>query len=157
MALLLRGITDCPLCGNVIEDADEAVLFPPFVLNEIDPLYPLSDTACHRSCLSACPLGPPMLAAVDVLLAGTGPGKRLCAVCGVEARDPDDYLWIGYLGDVSTEPLGRFNYTHLHASHISDWELRDEFLALAKATIDRGRWRGKTLSKLVEAVEAGQA
>jgi hypothetical protein len=154
MAILLCGMSKCPICGNVIEEGDDAVGFPHVVLNEADPLYVLSDAACHRSCLNGDPLGVPMREVSEQYLANAGPGRRACAVCSVEVRDPDDYLFIGYLADPSDGPLGRFNWTHLHKSHISGWPQAGEFLMHAKATLGRGRWRGSALPEIVGEIEA---
>jgi hypothetical protein len=155
MAILLIGKTTCPICGKVIEEGDEAVLFPHIILNELDPLYALSDGACHSACVSADPLGRAMLAAAEEYYKKAGPGKRACVVCGNQVLDPDDYLLIGYLGDSSTEPLGRFNYTHLHKSRIRDWKQADEFLGLARAAVSSGQWQGSALPRVIREIEAG--
>jgi hypothetical protein len=157
MTILLLGETSCAICGNVIDRGDEAVLFSHFVLNDRDPLRALSDAACHAACVGADPRGAAMLAAAEAHATNTGPGKRACAACGGEILEPDDYLLIGYLGDTSADPLGRFNYTHLHMSHIRDWKQADEFLALAKAALDAGRWQGDALAKLVRDIAAGRS
>lgn len=155
MAILIRGTTTCPICGRAIGGQDEAVLFPHFVLNEADPLYPLSDAACHAGCVDSDPVGRLMLAASEQHLANTGPGKRTCAVCGQEVQDPDDYLLIGYLADPAHDALGKFNYTHLHKSHISQWKQAEEFLAAARTTLAGGQWRGPVLAEIVREIEAG--
>lgn len=155
MAIVLLGETSCAICAKVIERGDEAVLFPDVVLNEKDPLFALSDAACHAACVNGDARGRAMLAAADTHLRNTGPGKRACAACGGEILDPDDYLLIPRLGD-STDPLGKFNYTHLHASHIRDWKQADAFLTAAKAAIDAGRWRGRALPKLIGDIETGR-
>jgi hypothetical protein len=157
MAILLLGKTSCAICGNVIDRGDEAVLFPHVVLNEKDPLFGLSDASCHEVCVIADARGQAMLAAADACFTNTGPGKRACAACGSEILDPDDYFLIAYLGDPSTDPLGRFNYTHLHTSHIRDWKQADEFLALARAAVEGGRWQGDALPKLMRDIEAGRS
>src|SRR5262245_11452214 len=116
---MVAGKTSCAICGKAIERGDdEAVLFPHFVLNEKYLLHALSDAACHAACANADPRGQAMLAAADAHASNTGPGKRTCAACGGEILDPDDYLLIAYLGDPSADPLGNFNYTHLHTSHV---------------------------------------
>jgi len=155
MAILLRGKTTCPICGKVIEEGDEAISFPHFILNEKDPLFALSDTACHSACVNADPLGLAMLAAADEYYKHTGPGKRGCVVCGNQVLNPDDYLLIGYLGDPHTEALGKFNYTHLHKSHIRDWKEANEFLTLARAAVDAGQWQGDALPGIIREIEAG--
>jgi hypothetical protein len=154
MSILLRGKTRCPICGNVIEEEDEAVLFPHIILNEKDPLYALSDAACHSTCVNRDALGQAMLAAVDEYYKRTGPGKRGCAVCGSQILDPDDYLLIAYLANPLTDPLGKFNYTNLHKSHIQDWKQADEFLTLAKAAIDADQWQGDAMLKIIREIEA---
>jgi hypothetical protein len=156
MAILVAGKTSCAICGNIIERGDESVLFPDLVLNEKDPLCGLSDASCHAVCVNADPRGPAMRAAAEAYDKNTGPGKRICAACGGEILDPDDYVLIGYLGDPSVDPLGRFNYTHLHTSHIRDWKPAGEFVTLAKAAIEEGRWRGDALPKLMRDIEASR-
>lgn len=155
MAILVRGKTECPICGEVIQDGDDVALFPHFVLNEADPLYPLSDAACHMLCVESDPLGSAMLAASEQCLAETGPGKRICVVCCEEVRAPDDYLLIGYLADPSDDPLGNFNYTHLHKSHIRHWKHADDFLTLARAALAQRKWRGPAIAEVVLEIEAG--
>src|SRR5687767_9950584 len=132
MAILLRDKTKCLICGKVIMTGEPAIGFPHFILNEVDPLFALSDSSCHSACVSASPLGSAMLAASNELYKNTGPGKRACAVCGDQVLDPDDYVLIGYLGAPSAGPLARFSYTHLHKSHIPDWKAANEFLTFAR-------------------------
>jgi hypothetical protein len=154
VAILLRGKTRCRICSNVIEERDDVVLFPPFVLNEKNPLHELSDTACHSACVKEHPLGRIMLAAADEFLTHTGPGKRSCVVCGNEIRDPSDYLFIGYLADPSTDKLGMFNYSHLHKSHIRDWKQAQVFLSLAREAITAGEWSGEALLEIIREIAA---
>jgi hypothetical protein len=154
MAILSNDEITCAICGKAIERGDEAVLFPHVILNEMDPLSALSDAACHAACLNADPRGQAMLAAADAHSRNTGPGKRACAACGGEILDPDDYLLIGYLGDSSADPLGTFNYTHLHTSHVRDWNQADAFLTLAKAAMEAGRWRGDVLPNMIRQIAA---
>jgi len=153
MAIVLCGMTKCRICGSVIERGDDVVPFPHVVLNEADPLHALSDAACHRSCLNGDPLGVRMCEVSEQYLAKAGPGKRACAACNIEVRDPDDYLFICYLADPADDPLGRFNWTHLHKSHISGWAQAGEFLMLAKATLSKGHWQGAALAKIVREIE----
>jgi len=126
-------------------------------VNEIDPLYPLSDTAGHLTCLSNDPLGRSMLAASEKFLASTGPGKRTCVVCGEEVRDPENYFLIGYLADPACDPFSKFNCTHLHKSHILKWKQADEFLSLARAALIEGKWRGSALTEIIQEIETGKS
>jgi predicted nucleic acid-binding Zn ribbon protein len=154
MALLIRGTTTCPICGKVIEEGEDASLFPHFVLNEKDELYQFSDGAFHSACLEHHPLRNALAATYKAYRAQTGPGHRRCAVCGMEIDNPDEYFGMAYLADPSRDELGDFNFTHLHKSHIGRWREKGRFLALARQAIAAGRWKGEILSKLVQEVEA---
>ena len=50
MALIFRGKSECPLCGNVIMDGDEIVATSHFIADSNDPLWQFSDAGMHRSC-----------------------------------------------------------------------------------------------------------
>lgn len=155
MAILLAGKTRCPMCGNVIAQTDDTFLFPHLILNEKDPLFHLSDSSCHLQCVNSDHRGRKMLSLTDECFERTGPGKRACATCDDQITDPDDYLLVAYLAEPSFDPLGKFNYTHLHRSHIAGWARAKEFLTLAKAALDAGRWQGEALAEIVREVEAG--
>jgi len=154
MAVLLRNKTICPMCGRLIEEGEDTSLFPHFILNENDPLYEFSDSACHTACLASHPLGQALALASEANAEHTGPGKRRCAVCGAEILDPDDYLLIGYLGDPTRNGIAEFNFTHLHKSHLAQWRDADRFLGLAKEMLASGRWKGPALLMLVQKIEA---
>ena len=154
MALLLRGNSKCPICSNVIQQEDDVTVFPHFILNQADALFPLSDAACHSNCVNSDAVGRQMLVATRGYYACTGPGKRICVVCENEVSDPDDYLLIGYLGRSTGDALGRFEYTHLHRSHIHEWKQVDEFLSLAKKAINSDQWQGDALYNIIREIEA---
>ena len=103
MAILLRGRTVCKLCGRVIGAGEPATLFPHLVLNEADPLYPLSDAACHTACVETDRRGLAVAGVAEAAGARIGPGRRSCAVCNEQILDPDDYVLLGYLGDPATD------------------------------------------------------
>lgn len=52
MALVIRGSTQCILCGRVINAEDQIVGFPAF-LSPKDPLRRYSDAAFHDACFQA--------------------------------------------------------------------------------------------------------
>src|SRR4051812_796785 len=112
MAVVVNG-TPCAICGRPITGQD-LMLFPPFVTNQNDALWPFSDNAFHTECLSRHPLRQRAQAQKTAFLRRTGPGMRKCAVCGLEIAQPDNYVPIGYLTDDPSDPLSAFNYLHLH-------------------------------------------
>ena len=50
MALIIRGKTECSLCGTVLIDGDDLVATSNFIADEDDPLWRFSDSAMHRQC-----------------------------------------------------------------------------------------------------------
>ncbi|NMN04859.1 MULTISPECIES: hypothetical protein [unclassified Novosphingobium] len=50
MAIVVRGKTECSVCGDVIAGSDDIVMFPHFIWDEAHPLWRFSDSAMHRRC-----------------------------------------------------------------------------------------------------------
>jgi hypothetical protein len=50
MALIEFGVTQCPLCSQVISKGDQIVSTSHFIEDEADPLWAYSDAALHRVC-----------------------------------------------------------------------------------------------------------
>lgn len=50
MAIIIRGVTACPICGDVIADGDILVSIPHFIHDESHKLYRYSDSAMHQTC-----------------------------------------------------------------------------------------------------------
>ena len=48
--IVLRGKTECSVCGNVVIESDEIVATSHFIADEDDPLWRFSDSAMHRPC-----------------------------------------------------------------------------------------------------------
>jgi hypothetical protein len=53
MALLIRGKTECALCRQVIDHADEVVGTTHFIADQADPLWQYSDAAFYKRCFDA--------------------------------------------------------------------------------------------------------
>ena len=153
MALLIYGRSACSLCGQVMKQEDPTCLFPPFVMNELDPCFEFSDGAFHDACVRKHKYGADALRRVDEWFSKVGPGKRKCVVCKSEVTDPDDYLLIEHLSDREGDSLQAFNYTHLHKSCLSRWDNRSCFIELASVALTSGSWKGPYLAWLIEKVE----
>lgn len=54
MALIFPGTTACPLCDQVLTEADEIVSFPAFLRRDHE-LASFSDAAFHRVCFDSHP------------------------------------------------------------------------------------------------------
>lgn len=50
MAILLYGLSRCPICDGVINEGDRLVSTSHFIGDWLDPLSKYSDAAMHKSC-----------------------------------------------------------------------------------------------------------
>jgi len=50
VAIIIRGVTNCPLCGTVIADGDALVATSHFIQDENHKFYRYSDSAMHQAC-----------------------------------------------------------------------------------------------------------
>lgn len=149
MAIILTGQTRCGLCNELIEESDPTVAFPAFIVNEADPLFLFSDAAFHESCFLKHPLSKEVMQLYNKWLSETGPGNRKCAVCGEEITDPDDYVLIDHLTHQPSSPSFKYNFTHLHRSHLNDWPDRLDLIDLLEGHADLEDWKGEYLKDLV--------
>ena len=56
MAIILRGKTRCPICGQVLEKGQKLVAFSKFISDQADPLAMFDDAALHEDCFRSHPL-----------------------------------------------------------------------------------------------------
>lgn len=157
MSLLIHGMTRCPVCGLVIEEGQRAVSFPAFVWNEADPLAIFNDASLHQQCFQAHPLREQMETAVAELEAKVGSGRRRCVVCTQEVTDPNDYLLVPRLTSDRSDPLARFSFTHLHRSHVRQWQELGELLSRLSELHTSGIWKGDGLRFLIKELERAAA
>jgi len=50
MAIIIRGKTNCSICGSLIVEGDDLVATQHFIQDQSNPLWRYSDSAMHRSC-----------------------------------------------------------------------------------------------------------
>jgi len=152
MSILICGKTECPLCGQVIYDAETAVGFPAFVYNDADPLLVFNDAAMHSSCVERDPKRQVLEIVLAEFRAKTGLGNRKCVVCRKEITDPDDYLLLPRLVDDKSDSLHQYNYTHLHKTHVRDWNDFEQVVALLR-DLAGCKWKGPFLNLLITQLE----
>ncbi len=155
MATILLNKGKCELCGEPINEHHPFSAFPAFILNENDPLYRFSDSVCHDDCLAKHSLALALKRRLNEWISKTGPGNRQCAVCKEEILDPDDYVLIDYLAS-DDFPVSRYNYTHLHRSHVSSWVDLDDAIKEIRAYKDSSNWGGGYLVDLIASLEQAQ-
>lgn len=150
MALLISGKTVCPICGNVIGRDNKVVIFPPFVANELDPLFLFSDAAFHEECFSRHPLANMALALFKEMDAKSQPSDRRCVVCTQSINDPDDYVGFGHLTSDESEPLFVYNFSQFHQSCLGRWPDRAKAKRLLQELVSSKGWKGRSLNWVLD-------
>jgi hypothetical protein len=149
MAIVIRGETKCQFCGKVIVEGQEAVSFPNFVANQMDPLSVFSDGAFHAECFHSHPLAQKAQGRYEEVLVRNGPGNRVCVVCEKEIIDPDEYFTFGHLIEDESGPVYRYNYVQAHSSCLPKWRELAYATTLIQDLKDSGTWQGKALGILL--------
>ena len=144
MAIVVFG-TPCPLCGGSIEEGQEVVMFPPFIENEIDPLWLFNDAVFHENCFCCHSLAAQAEARYAEMKQKLQSGPKICAVCGDVISNPDDYFVIGYLTADRTHPLYQYNYTQFHRSHLPRWLPLPLVYEQLRELQRLGVWKGRAL------------
>ena len=156
MAILIYG-ESCPLCGLPIDKCNRSVSFPPFVGNELDPLFAFSDSAFHEDCFRRHPLAESATAVVDDMQAKLLPINRNCTVCETPITDPDEYCSLGLLTSDKASPLWTYNFTQFHRTCLASWPQSALVRGLLQDMASSGKWRGKALQWLLKRLDRGVA
>lgn len=149
MAIFIVGKTQCPLCEQIIEEGEEIVSFPPFIPNDLDPLWIFSDGVFHAACFYREPLANKAVLRYEELRQKNGPGNRICVVCSSEIKDPDEYITLGHLTEDEKHPLFKYNYAQVHRSCLSKWSEVPFLCQEIRQLSQSGTWGGKALEKLI--------
>jgi hypothetical protein len=149
MAIIIRGKSKCSLCGAIIQEGQEVVAFPPFVPNELDPLWIFNDGAFHADCFYSHPLASKAQTRYKEIKAHTGPGNRLCAVCKKQIKDPDEYFTLGHLTGDESHPLYSYNYMQAHQSCLPEWPELPYLYEQVEKLMHSGTWEGRALERLL--------
>ena len=155
MAIFVAG-TRCPLCGQAIQSVVDAVMFPPFVSNQADPLFVFNDAAIHAACFRNHPLADVAQARYEELRDRTDPKNRPCFVCGAQITDPDDYLGLGHIVDDPKQQLHKFNYAQFHRSCVGGWSALADLLRDLEALDASGKWKGDALKRVIRELRRAQ-
>lgn len=152
MALLILGKTNCPICGTVMQDGQRTVGFPPFVGNELDPLYFFHDSAFHEECFRRHPLAETVTFFLREMQAKTAPKNRGCIVCMKPINDPDDYFTLGHLVSDTSHVLFPYNYAQFHYSCLPQWQQRVYVKNLLSGLQASGRWKGESIKWILDCI-----
>jgi hypothetical protein len=150
MAIVIRGSSLCPLCGNPMLASEDLILFPPFVSNEADPLWKFNDSGFHRICFERDPLSGKAESRWQEARERGKAENRRCLVCGRVILDPEEYFPLGHLADEPKHPLFRFNFAQFHQSCLPRWIDLAQVCWLAERQLESGAWKGKAMLQLVD-------
>ncbi len=151
MAILIRGASQCQICHRIIQINDEVISFPPFIPNELDPLYLFHDANFHHDCFRNHPLVNAATQRYEELKERNQ--IRIDAITKVIITDPDDYFTLGHLTDDETDPLYPYNYLHLRRSMLSSWADLEKVYTLIKVLDASGKWKGNALKWALSVLE----
>lgn len=149
MAVFIVGKTRCPLCEQTIVEGQAIKSFPPFIPNELDPLWKFSDGVFHASCFQGDPLADKAEIRYQELRHRNGPGNRVCVVCSSEINDPCDYIALGHLTEDKKHLLFKFNYWQAHRSCLSKWPEVAFLCQEIKKLSQSETWGGDSLEHLI--------
>lgn len=145
MAIVLRGKTECRICGEVLDEDDEICAFPALISNQADPLFELNDCAFHKNCFRNSPLSQRLLAILNAWEKKTE--SRECILCSTIITDPDDYFIFPYFGEGI---LHDQSFAQFHRSCLSNWSELGTCIEELMRLNEIGSWGGDTLDKLIE-------
>jgi len=74
-------------------------------------------------------------------------------VCKEEIVHPDDYLLIDHLTSDQDDAVFRYNYTHLHESHVRDWFELEKCIKEIKKFKESTVWGGSYLEGLIKSLK----
>jgi hypothetical protein len=134
----------------VIQSGQQTVSFPPFVGNELDPLYLFHDSSFHEECFRQHPLAETATLRVREMQAKTVPHNWLCAVCMQPIIDPDDHFTLGHLVSDKTHALFPYNYVQFHRSCLPQWERHVYVKDLLSELHASGKWKGGSLKWILD-------
>lgn len=136
MALYIPG-QPCSICHKPI-GTGEVVGLPPFTTNDADPLFLLSDGVFHRACLEAHSEVKRLQKRLKDFDRARSERVKICAVCGNEISNPDEYFTLGFLGE--DERAKRWNYTNFHRDCLGLWADLPLVIRWTEWAVEVGGW-----------------
>lgn len=141
MAVLIHGLTECALCGQVIHEGEAAHSFPPIFVNQRSAAYVLNDAAVHEHCLDEEPFHDSALRKLRSVDERQG-RKKICCVCQCAIDDPSDYFATGPLADKSDDPIAAADWIEAHVTCLPKCTRRQELVELLESVSRSAEWEG---------------
>jgi hypothetical protein len=147
MAIIVRGKSRCAICGERLEDADEIRGFPPFIVNELDPLHLFTDAGVHEICLERHPRRNELFERLDQYHAWIE-RRQVCSICGGLISDPDE--WFGFFRVTLQRegPCAPFEEKHYHYACLRGWNETGQLVQALREHEASSKWKGAYIGYL---------
>lgn len=155
MSIFVPGMK-CSISGQVIQTADQAVIFPAFIANEKDPLHVFNDAVIHIDVFREHPLSQRVQARYKEAQERVAPENRRCRICREAIQNPESYLGLGYLVDEADRQLSDYNYAHFHRGCLARWSELPALIRQLEKLDKSGTWKGEGLKRLIGALYASR-
>jgi hypothetical protein len=139
----------CSLCTKPMNTDHTVVSFWIFITNQADPLFIFNDASFHDACFNQHPLAARARARYAEWHAHNPPGPKVCVVCETPIRTPDEFFTWGYLTDIPTHPLRRWNYAKFHSACLPQWPYLRNVSTYLHEEHHTGRWTGSGVVSLL--------
>jgi hypothetical protein len=154
VALTIRGLSRCAICGQIIRADEDLVSLPAFVPNDRDRLSRFSDAAVHARCVVTCPDAQEALRWSEIFLDINRPAQRRRRACGGLIADWRDHLGFGLITSDLQNSLSEYNFVQLHRSHVHEWpDVARVVLVLKEQRLEEIVW-GTAADRLTEELSA---
>lgn len=141
MAIIFENLSTCPLCGTILNDEREFMLFPHFISNIHDPMSQFSDRGIHLDCLDKHPLKQDALLFTEEYHKVLPSPKSRSSIDGKLIENPEDILIIALLTSNREEELFKYNFLVLNKKNLSDWKERNRLIDLIHKYQEEGKWK----------------
>ncbi len=139
MAIIIEGLSTCPIC-NLVLSSDDVILTPPFIGNLKDELFMFSDAGIHIECLNNHALKDKLVKNIHLYNKQGSPLEQRCMIEGERIVPVQNMVSFGLLTSNEAEQLYEFNYHCFNLKNIHKWKELNKFLFVANEFLAAGKW-----------------
>lgn len=137
---IIVGQSKCTICGNVIDNVNNAYSIPNFIPNSLDKAYWLNDGTAHKNCLKNEPQADAIIALAEKFWFKVSPQNRTSDVTGKRITNKENYFFLDLLSSIPENDLYPYNLTTLQVDELVEWDKREQLLQLLKNAKNNGEW-----------------
>ncbi len=137
---IIIGQSKCTICGNVIDDVNNAYSFPNFIPNSLDKAYWLNDGTAHKNCLKNEPQADAIIALAEEFWFKTAPQNRVSDLTAKSITTLENYFFLDLLSSNPENELYPYKFTTLRVDEITLWDKREQLLQTLEKVKDSGNW-----------------